>query len=75
MQFITVDVFTDTPFLGNPLAVVIVEDKERAALGKDKQQLIAKEFNLCKHYSSPSTAPVGHVSECSRMHRFRTRSK
>ncbi|KKY39883.1 putative phenazine biosynthesis [Diaporthe ampelina] len=46
MQFITVDVFTDTCFLGNPLAVVIVEDKERAALGKDKQQLIAKEFNL-----------------------------
>jgi len=46
MQFITVDVFTDTPFLGNPLAVVIVEEKERAALGKDKQQLIAKEFNL-----------------------------
>lgn len=57
MQFITVDVFTDTPFLGNPLAVVIVEDKERAALGKDKQQLIAKEFNLCKHHSSPFTAP------------------
>lgn len=54
MQFITVDVFTDTPFLGNPLAVVIVEDKERAALGKDKQQLIAKEFNLCKHRSSPA---------------------
>lgn len=46
MQFITADVFTDTSFLGNPLAVVIVEDKERAALEKDKQQLIAKEFNL-----------------------------
>lgn len=46
MQFITVDVFTDTSFLGNPLAVIIVEDKERAALGKEKQQLIAKEFNL-----------------------------
>lgn len=46
MQFITVDVFTDTAFLGNPLAIVIVEEKERAALRKDKQQLIAKEFNL-----------------------------
>lgn len=46
MQFITVDVFTDTSFLGNPLAVVIVEEKDRSALGKDKQQLIAKEFNL-----------------------------
>lgn len=54
MQFITLDVFTDTPFLGNPLAVVIVEDKDRAALHEhdetknhpNKRLLIAKEFNL-----------------------------
>ncbi|KUI66947.1 hypothetical protein VM1G_01938 [Cytospora mali] len=46
MHFITLDVFTDTYFMGNPLAVVIVEDKERDALGKEKKQLIAKEFNL-----------------------------
>lgn len=50
MQFFTLDVFTDKVFLGNPLAVVIVEDQERAALEKTKDQdrrlLIAKEFNL-----------------------------
>lgn len=46
MHFITLDVFTDTVFLGNPLAVVIVEDKERDALNKDRKHLIAKEFNL-----------------------------
>lgn len=47
MQFVTLDVFTDTPFAGNPLAVVIVEDKDRAALDKtNHRQLIAREFNL-----------------------------
>lgn len=46
MHFITLDVFTDTCFLGNPLALVIVEDKERDTLSKEKKQLVAKEFNL-----------------------------
>lgn len=50
MHFVTLDVFTETPFLGNPLAIVIVDDKERAALededGRNIKQLIAKEFNL-----------------------------
>ncbi|CAN8099362.1 unnamed protein product [Discula destructiva] len=50
MHFVTLDVFTDTPFLGNPLALVVVEDKDRAVVdpddGHDTKQLIAKEFNL-----------------------------
>lgn len=50
MHFVTLDVFTDTPFQGNPLALVIVEDSERAFLeakeGPNTKQLIAKEFNL-----------------------------
>lgn len=46
MHFITLDVFTDTCFLGNPLALVIVEDKERDTLTKERKQLVAKEFNL-----------------------------
>lgn len=50
MHFVTLDVFTDIPFTGNPLAIVVVEDKERAALDNtgdsDTKQLIAKEFNL-----------------------------
>lgn len=36
MYFATLDVFTSTPFLGNPLALVVVEDKERAALEEKK---------------------------------------
>lgn len=50
MRFVTLDVFTDTRFLGNPLAIVIVEHSERAALertdGPDTKSLIAREFNL-----------------------------
>lgn len=46
MQFITLDVFTDTPFLGNPLAVVIVEAKERDGLDRARRQRLAREFNL-----------------------------
>ncbi|KAK7737508.1 hypothetical protein SLS53_006581 [Cytospora paraplurivora] len=46
MHFITLDVFTDTPFLGNPLAVVIVEARERDGLDRARKQLIAREFNL-----------------------------
>lgn len=50
MHFVTVDVFTDTPFLGNPLGLVVVEAEERASLEakgeRHTKQLIAKEFNL-----------------------------
>lgn len=50
MHFVTLDVFTDTPFLGNPLGLVVVEDKERASLEttpeRNTKLLIAKEFNL-----------------------------
>lgn len=53
MYFVTLDVFTDKPFEGNPLALVIVTADERAALdeerssgGRDTRQLIAREFNL-----------------------------
>lgn len=50
MYYAILDVFTDTPFLGNPLAVVVVEENERLALdkddGRDLKHLIAKEFNL-----------------------------
>jgi trans-2,3-dihydro-3-hydroxyanthranilate isomerase len=37
-----VDVFTDRPFAGNPLAVVF----EATALGGDQMQTLAREFNL-----------------------------
>ena len=40
--FHTLDVFTDTPFAGNPLAVVLDCD----GLSTDRMQAIAREFNL-----------------------------
>jgi len=42
LQFHTLDVFTDTRFGGNPLAVVLEAD----ALDTDSMQTIAREFNL-----------------------------
>lgn len=40
--FVTYDVFTDTPFAGNPLAVVFDAD----GLSDARMQMIAREFNL-----------------------------
>ncbi len=42
IRFHTLDVFTDTPFAGNPLAVVL----EAGALTTAQMQTIAREFNL-----------------------------
>ena len=41
-RFHTLDVFTDTPFGGNPLAVVLDADD----LSGESMQIIAAEFNL-----------------------------
>lgn len=46
LQFTTLDVFTDTPFKGNPLAVVTVPPALSATLSQPQKQAIAKEFNL-----------------------------
>jgi pre-mRNA-processing factor 19 len=46
LEFYTLDVFTTTKYRGNPLAVVLVPPKHRAALTQDRKQLIAREFNL-----------------------------
>jgi trans-2,3-dihydro-3-hydroxyanthranilate isomerase len=42
LEFHTLDVFTDTPFAGNPLAVVLGAD----GLSDAQMQTIAREFNL-----------------------------
>ena len=42
LSYEVVDVFTDRPFAGNPLAVVFGAE----ALGKDQMQALAKEFHL-----------------------------
>jgi len=46
LDFITLDVFTDTPFLGNPLAVVFIPAGKRALISQETKLRIAKEFNL-----------------------------
>ncbi|EON67902.1 hypothetical protein W97_07399 [Coniosporium apollinis CBS 100218] len=43
LSFVTLDVFTEKPFTGNPLA--IVEVPLSAALSQDQKQKIAREFN------------------------------
>ncbi len=42
LPFFTLDVFTDAPFSGNPLAVVLDAD----ALPAERMQAVAREFNL-----------------------------
>lgn len=46
LAFTTVDVFTTTPFRGNPLAIVRVPASMRNRLTEEQKQRIALEFNL-----------------------------
>jgi PhzF family phenazine biosynthesis protein len=46
LPFITLDVFTSTPFKGNPLAVVTIPASIPAPLTQDQKQAVAREFNL-----------------------------
>jgi trans-2,3-dihydro-3-hydroxyanthranilate isomerase len=54
LSYDVVDVFTDRPFAGNPLAVVFGAD----ALGTEQMQAIAREFNLSETvFALPPTQP------------------
>ena len=44
LSFVTVDVFTDVRFAGNPLAIVNVP--QNVSLTQDQKQKVAREFNL-----------------------------
>jgi len=46
LDFTTLDVFTTTRFLGNPLAIVRVPKDLSGSLTQDDKQTIAREFNL-----------------------------
>ncbi|RAL00763.1 PhzF family phenazine biosynthesis protein [Aspergillus ibericus CBS 121593] len=46
LNYDLVDVFTATPFLGNPLAIVRVPASYRSTLSQETKQKIAVEFNL-----------------------------
>ena len=54
-RFFTLDVFTDTPLAGNPLAVILDAD----GLDSDRMQDIAREFNLSETvFVGPPRDPV-----------------
>ncbi|KAF5338814.1 hypothetical protein D9758_012069 [Tetrapyrgos nigripes] len=44
LPFVHIDVFTNTPYLGNPLAIVSVPSS--LSLSQEQKQAIAREFNL-----------------------------
>lgn len=46
LPFTTLDVFTNTPFKGNPLAIVTVSSTSSKVLSQTQKQSIAREFNL-----------------------------
>lgn len=46
LEYVVVDVFTKTRFLGNPLAIVLVPAKHQSTLTQETKQKIALEFNL-----------------------------
>jgi predicted PhzF superfamily epimerase YddE/YHI9 len=46
LPFTTLDVFTSTPYVGNPLAVIRVTASLRNQLTESQKQKIAREFNL-----------------------------
>lgn len=46
LTYLTLDVFTSTPYLGNPLAVVLIPASQRSHLTQEVKQRIAREFNF-----------------------------
>ncbi|MDA7426106.1 PhzF family phenazine biosynthesis protein [Thalassococcus lentus] len=58
LEFVTLDVFTDQPFLGNPLAVVLGAD----TLSTAQMQTIAREFNLSETIFVMAPQDAGHTA-------------
>lgn len=58
LRFVQVDVFTETPFCGNPLAVIL----DGQGLTGEQMQAIAREMNLSETtFILPSTDATAHV--------------
>lgn len=57
LSFVTVDVFTEQRFGGNPLAIVLVPEDQSPS--QEEKQAVAKEYNLSEcvflHLSDKST--------------------
>ncbi|KAJ1566818.1 hypothetical protein HK405_008291 [Cladochytrium tenue] len=62
LPFLTLDVFTATPYEGNPLGVVLVPAGLSPALASAQKQAIAREFNLSEtvfvHLPAQPAAPA-----------------
>lgn len=58
LEFHTLDVFTHTPYSGNPLAVVLGADD----LSTDQMQKIAREFNLSETIFVQAPVNPGHTA-------------
>jgi PhzF family phenazine biosynthesis protein len=65
LTYVTLDVFTSTPYYGNPVAVVNIPVEHTSALTAQKLQLIAREFNFSEtvflHEQSESDAKASEV--------------
>lgn len=46
LHFVTLDVFTSTRYLGNPLAVVRIPKDQQQHVSSEQMQRVAREFNL-----------------------------
>jgi trans-2,3-dihydro-3-hydroxyanthranilate isomerase len=58
LRFVQVDVFTDTPFCGNPLAVIL----DGRELTGEQMQAVAREMNLSETtFVLPSTDAAAHI--------------
>jgi len=71
LDYFVVDVFTDTPLAGNPLAVVM----NSAGLGTEKMQAIAREFNLSETTFVERRAQAVERAEGVRVRIFTTREE
>lgn len=62
LHFTTLDVFTSTRFLGNPLAIVHVPKDLKNVLSQTQKQTIAREFNLSEtvfmHEGNPDDGQI-----------------
>ena len=65
LTYVTLDVFTSTPYYGNPVAIVHVPVQHVSTLTPEKLQLVAREFNFSEtvflHEQSASDAQEGKV--------------
>ncbi|KAH8681115.1 hypothetical protein BX600DRAFT_429089 [Xylariales sp. PMI_506] len=67
LSFVTLDVFTNKRFEGNPLAVVTVPASLKDKVSQEKKQQIAREFNLSEtvFLHEPAAGGTGQPSEVS----------